>query len=188
MPSGKKIDVLGLGSITIDYIGTIDKWPDEGEKYPIKQFSICGGGLIGTALVAAARLGGKVCFAGKLGSSEMSKRALKSLQAEGINTSFVIKEKNAEPILSFVLTNTITGMRNIFWTNQSVKYPSPSEFPYKNWFKKIRVLLVDHICEKAGIEAAKIARQNGIPVIIDVEQNMPWVPALIENSSHISPI
>ena len=93
------IDVLGLGSVTVDLIGTVENWPAEGTKHLFRDFAVCDGGLIGTALTAVARLGGKAAFAGKLGYSEMAERAFESLSREGVDMSCVLRQKDAEPIL-----------------------------------------------------------------------------------------
>ena len=181
----RSIDVLGLGSVTVDFMGTATDWPGKGVKKMLDSFMICDGGLVGTALVASARLGGKVAFAGKLGRSEMARRALEALRRESVDTSFVVETENAEPIVSFILTDRTDGQRNIFWTRQNVQYPMPWEFPDKDWFRRIAVLLIDFESGFAGIEAAKTARQYNIPVVIDVEHNEPHVAEAMSVSSHI---
>jgi sugar/nucleoside kinase (ribokinase family) len=123
MESEISIDVLGLGSVTVDFVGTLKTWPGKGAKEMLDSLTICDGGLVGTALVAAARLGGKVAFAGKLGRSEMARRALEALRRESVDTSFVVETEDAEPIVAFILTNSNDGQRNIFWTRQNVVYP-----------------------------------------------------------------
>ena len=102
MKSDGLIDVLGLGAVTVDFVGTVHAWPGKGVKTMLDSFAVCDGGLVGTALVASARLGGTVAFAGKLGQSEMARRALDSLRRESIDTSFVIETPDAEPIVAFI--------------------------------------------------------------------------------------
>ena len=181
----KTIDVFGLGAVTVDFVGTVGSWPCEGAKQPLEDLSIHDGGLVGTALSAVARLGGKACFAGKLGESDMARRAIKAFEKDGVDTSFVIRTENAEPIVAFVFTNSSSGQRNIFWTRQNVQYPLSSEFSDKNWFDNTRVLLVDFEAGTAGIEAAKIASEHNIPVVVDVEQNEPHVVELMAACSHV---
>jgi sugar/nucleoside kinase (ribokinase family) len=146
---------------------------------------ICDGGLVGTALVAVGRLGGRAAFAGKLGRSEMASRALAALRRESVDTSFVIETQDADPIVAFILTDRTSGQRNIFWTRQNVQYPMPWEFPEQDWFKRTRVLLIDFESGSAGIETARIARRHKIPVVIDVERDEPHVAEAMRVSSHI---
>ena len=185
MESDTSIDVLGLGSVTVDFVGTVKAWPGKGVKKMLDSFTICDGGLVGTALVAAARLGGNVAFAGKLGRSEMARRALEALRTESVDTSFVVETEDAEPIVAIILTDSTDGQRTIFWTRRNVRYPMPWEFPDKNWFRRTAVLLIDFESGLAGIEAARIAKQHNIPVVIDVERNEPHIAEAMSVSSHI---
>jgi len=169
----------------VDFVTTTKAWPDKGVKMRLDSFTICDGGLVGTALVAVARLGGNAAFAGKLGHSQMAKRALDAFRRESVDTSFVIETEGAEPLVAFILIDSTDGQRNIFCSHQNVHYPMPWEFPDKNWFERTSVLLIDFDSEIAGIETAKIAKQHHIPVVIDVERNMPHVAEAMSLSSHI---
>jgi sulfofructose kinase len=182
---GSIIDVLGLGAVTVDFVGTVSAWPGGGVKTMLERFTICDGGLIGTALVAVARLGGRAAFAGMLGRSEMAQRARDALCRESVDTSFVVETEDAEPIMAFIFTERTGGQRNIFWTRQNVQYPMPWEFPEPQWFARTRVLMIDFESGQAGIEAARIARGHHIPVVIDVERDEPHVAEAMRVSSHI---
>jgi sulfofructose kinase len=179
------IDVLGLGAVTVDCVGTVPAWPEAGVKTMLERFTICDGGLIGTALAAVARLGGRAAFAGMLGQSEMARRARDALHRESVDTSFVVEMEDAEPIMAFIFTERASGQRNIFWTRQNVRYPMPWEFPQPDWIERIRVLMIDFESGQAGIEAARIAREHHIPVVIDVERDEPHVAEAMRVSSHI---
>jgi sulfofructose kinase len=179
------VDVLGLGAVTVDFVGTIDKWPAEGAKQPLESFSIHDGGLIGTALTAVARLGGKAAFAGKLGTSDMAKRAMSVFKKDGIDTSLVSTVPGAEPIVAFVFTNSGTGHRNIFWTRDGVQYPMPNELPDTRWYERTRVLLIDNECGQAGIATAKIAQMHKIPVVSDIEGTTPHTAEAMAISTHL---
>jgi sugar/nucleoside kinase (ribokinase family) len=179
------IDVLGLGCVAVDYVGKIEKWPGEGQKLPLQSLSTHDGGLTGTAITAVARLRGKAAFAGKLGKSDAARRAIESLEKEGVDTSFVLRDERSEPVIAFVFTNSINGHRNIFFSKENVEYPMPSELPDEKWFDKIKVLLVDFESGLAGLEAAKIADEHGVPVVVDVERDEPYARELLSVSSHI---
>ncbi len=179
------IDVLGLGAVTVDFVGTVAAWPDQGVKTMLDRLTICDGGLVGTALVAVSRLGGRAAFAGKLGRSEMARRAVDALRRESVDTSFVIETRDAEPIVALILIDRTGGQRNIFWTRHNVQYPMPGEFPDPHWLVRTRVLLIDFESGQAGIEAARLARRRHIPVVIDVEREEPHVAEAMRVSSHI---
>jgi sulfofructose kinase len=185
MNATNQIDVLGLGSVTVDFVGAVDKWPAEGAKLPLNALSIHDGGLVGTALVAVSRLGGHAAFAGKLGTSDMAKRAVSAFKKDGVDTSLVLLTSDAEPIVAFVFTNSITGHRNIFWTRQSVQYPMPNELPDARWYERTRVLLIDYECGQAGIAAAKIARMHKIPVVSDIEGKTQHAAEAMVVSTHL---
>jgi sulfofructose kinase len=183
--SGSVIDVLGLGSVTVDFVGTVPAWPARGVKTMLDRFAICDGGLVGTALVAVSRLGGRAAFAGKLGRSEMARRAIEAFHSESVDTSFVIETPDAEPIVAVILIDRAGGQRNIFWTRQGVQYPMPGELPQQDWVRRTRVLLIDFESGPAGIEAARTARRYSIPVVIDVERDESHVAEAMRASSHI---
>jgi len=181
----KKFNVLGLGCVSVDLIGLTDSWPESGKKKLLQHFETHDGGLVGTALVAVSRLGGKAGFIGKLGFSEMSCRAVKMLKKEGVDTSLLIRCKNTEPIIALVISNSSDNQRNIFFSRNNVEYPFPDEIPDQKWFTKTDVLLIDFEAGIAGIKAAEIARKNHIPVVIDIEQIGQHVTEAIAISDHV---
>lgn len=185
MSLNKYFDVLGLGSVTVDLVGTSDSWPAEGTKKRLDDFVVCDGGLIGTALVAVSKLGGGAGFAGVLGYSEMAQRALSQLEIAGVDTSLVTRTDGAEPITSLIITNTTTGQRNIFWSERGVVYPRAGDLPCQSWYEKTGVLLIDHVSAQAGVSTAEIANQHDIPVVADIDSMGPFVEEIMAVSTHV---
>jgi sulfofructose kinase len=181
----KYFNVLGLGSVTVDFLGTVSMWPKEGHKLQLDSLGIHDGGLVGTALTAVARLGGRAGFCGKLGFSELAQRALKSFKDEGIDTTQVIRVEGAEPIIALVMANTKNGQRNIFWTRQNVSYPMPDELPDRLWYRRTKVVLIDYESGLAGVRFGEVARKHDIPVVLDIEGKSPLAGCLLGVSTHI---
>ena len=178
-------DVLGLGSVGVDFIGTVDCWPEEGNKQLLQSLSIHDGGLVGTALAVASRLGGKAGYVGSLGKSDLANRAIHAFQKDNVDVSLVLRTQDAEPIVAMVMTNIHSGERNIFWTRQGVQYPFPDEISDQKWYEKTKVFLFDNESGQAGLEAAKIARLHGLPIVIDVEKDEPHVNEAMACSNHL---
>ena len=60
----------------------------------IKERRREGGGLTGTALVAAARLGARVAYRGVLGNDELSRFTIQELEREGVDCSTILRRDN----------------------------------------------------------------------------------------------
>lgn len=76
-------DVLGLGSIAVDDLIYVDRFPTEDTKMMVQPRQRKAGGQAATALVAAARLGAKSAYFGVLGDDELSQFVVKSLKKRG---------------------------------------------------------------------------------------------------------
>jgi sulfofructose kinase len=181
----KLYDVFGIGAITVDLIGKSATWPGAGEKVRLESFDVLDGGLTGTALVAVARLGGKAAVGAKLGHSIWASRAIEALEKEGIDTANVLRIEGCEPVISMVITNRDNYERNIFFSRNGVSYPFPEELPDQDWYKQSGVLLIDHGTGKAGVEAARLAVQHGMEVVIDAERVEPCLEEMFGLCTHI---
>ena len=76
----KRWDVLGFGAVAVDDLVYLDRYPQADEKMPIRGKARDGGGLAGTALVTAAKLGATAAWAGVLGFDELSRLDARCLQ------------------------------------------------------------------------------------------------------------
>lgn len=85
--SQKKI--LVVGSSNTDMVIKTHHFPAPGETILGGRFLMNAGGKGANQAIAAARLGGKVTFVGKIGNDIFGKQAVQQLEDEGINVDFV---------------------------------------------------------------------------------------------------
>ncbi len=78
-----------IGSSNTDMVIKTSKLPAPGETILGGRFLMNTGGKGANQAVAAARLGGKVTFVGKIGDDIFGKKAVQQLEDEGINVDFV---------------------------------------------------------------------------------------------------
>jgi sugar/nucleoside kinase (ribokinase family) len=143
------------------------------------------GGLTGTALVAAARLGAKCAYAGVLGTDEQSQFVLDCLEREGIDVSRTRRRDGVRPIRSVIVVGELHKTRNIFYDVQGVVGAAP-RWPSEKVIRSTRVLLVDIYGVPGMIRAARIARAAGIPVVGDFERDdVPQFAALFPLVDHL---
>ncbi len=139
-----------------------------------------GGGPVATALVALSRLGVSVSYFGKLGSDELSRFVLEDFIKEGVDVSRVIKEEGAGPHFAFVVADERSGQRTIWWTDEQVSQVKPEEID-REFIAQAKFLLVDEYQFEAALEAARLARQVGVQIVLDAERpNRQGIEKLIQ--------
>lgn len=182
MPS---FDILGLGCVAVDDLLYVSAFPQPETKTRVRHHERQGGGLTGTALVAAARLGARCAFAGTLGTEELSQFILDRFRHYGIDTSMVRQQSDVRPIHSFVIVDESQETRTILYDLAGSLGAQP-DWPEESVVRSTRVLYVDHYGVEGMIRAARIARQVGIPVVADLENNQrPEFPELLALVDHL---
>src|SRR5690348_17831501 len=107
-------DVLGLGCVAVDDLLYVDSYPPPDAKVQVRRRERQCGGLTGTALVAAARLGSRCAYAGVLGPDDDSRFVLDTFRREGIDLSYIALEPEARPIRSIIIVDETSRTRTIF--------------------------------------------------------------------------
>lgn len=178
-----QFDVVSFGICAVDFLALVSQYPAAGQKIPMAAFSKQGGGLAGTALAAAARLGAKAAYIGKFGYDEYSQFLLQAFQKEGVDTDQVILEDGAQPPISFIHVEKTTGERCItrYWKEFDLK---PEELN-RQIIQNSRILFLEHHFTAAGIAAAKLIKANGGIVVVDAERNTPGVEEIFQLADYL---
>ncbi|MDR3688891.1 MAG: PfkB family carbohydrate kinase [Fimbriimonas sp.] len=178
-------DVLGIGCVAVDDLLYVDAYPLADAKLRIRRAERHFGGLTGTALVAAAKLGAKCGFAGLLGIDELSRSVEQNFLDHGIDTTNVVRREDAQPIHSVIIVAEEGNTRNVFYEYSAPIGADPAG-PSEECIRDAQVLFLDHIGVPGNIRAAAIAREAGIPVVADLEEvHDPKFPDLLELIDHV---
>ncbi len=178
------VDVLGLGATAVDHLIYVPTYPPPNVKSSVLRSERQCGGLTATALVAAARLGARCAYAGRLGRDDASQFVAATLQREGIDLSPLVVCDDAGPIRSTIIVGTDRGTRNIFPEHPALCGAHP-DLPPAGVIRSARALFVDHVGVEGMIRAAQIARAAGIPVVSDVERDLPGCRELLALVDHV---
>jgi sulfofructose kinase len=165
----ERIDILGLGAVAVDDLLFLREFPRPDSKAAILRHERHAGGLAGTALVAAQRMGRACAYAGTLGEDELSRFIVDGFEAEGVGVGHLVRRSGARPFHSTILVDTATTTRTILYDSDGVIGADPSG-PAERVIRSARVLLVDHVGLEGMVRAARIARAAGIPVVADLER------------------
>jgi sulfofructose kinase len=178
-------DILGLGAVAVDDLLYVDHYPQLNSKMRIKERRREGGGLTGTALVAAARLGARVAYHGVLDNDELSRFTIQELEREGVDCSTILRQDNAQPFYSTIIVVQPTAQRTVLSYANGVHEIRPEEIS-NELIASCRVLFVDHTVVEGGLHVVELAHQHGIPVIGDFEaERHPRVYELMRQIDHL---
>lgn len=172
--------VLTLGFAAVDFVLSVPEFPDRPDKYRADSASIVGGGMAANAAVAAARLGGTVHLASRLGDDPLADIILSDLQADGVRTEMVRRTAGGRSPFSSVLVDG-HGERQV------VNFRGSGLADDMGWIDAAPdcdVVLVDTRWPAGAAAALDLARRRGIPGVLDGEA--PIDPILLQKASHVA--
>lgn len=117
------LDVLGLGLCTIDILIRLEQMPTWEQGTPLDALRLDGGGPVGTALVAASRLGLRCGYLGTCGSDSLGQLKRQLLEVEGIDTSRLIIRPGPEKQVILVFIQASTWMHHPIGLWRSFPHP-----------------------------------------------------------------
>ncbi len=181
-PRDRPFDVVGLGENSVDQIAVLERYPAPGGKVRILHQERQGGGQVATAMVACRRLGLSAAYLGKVGDDDAGALSRASLAEEGVDVSGLLTEPGARSRFAVVLIDHASGDRTVLYDQDSRLALRPGELDAAR-VTSARVLHVDATDLPTAIEAARIAREAGMPVVIDVDQAARGVDDLLRLAS-----
>lgn len=178
-------DVLGFGAVAVDDLIYVDRHPLPDTKTPVRDRQRQGGGLAGTALVAAARLGARAAYCGVLGDDELSRFTLEALEREGVDCTPTAHQPDARPIYAIVIVDRSKGHRSILYSTDGVVEPEPERIT-PDLVANCRVLFVDQTVIETALHVIELARVHRIPVVGDIESDSdPRTLDLVRQVDHL---
>jgi len=183
-----QFDVVGVGLNATDTMIIIPHWPAYGGKVPFLEEILSPGGQVASAMVCCAKLGLRTRYIGTIGDDQRGDIQWDSLQSTGVNLDYVQRRKNTPNQSAYILIDQTTGERTVFWSRPEGLRIQPEEIT-PEMITSSRLLHIDGHDTPAIAHAARIARQNNIPVTIDIdtlykgfEEVLPNVDYLITSS------
>lgn len=175
--TSKRPYIVGFGIACIDYIVVAPAVEPGGHTY-IESYTTQGGGLTGTAIVAASRLGARAKFLGRIGDDDIGSQVIESLNVENVDASDLIKVPGAKSLFSWVLVDTQTAERTIY-CRKDQNIECSTDLIALNSIKGADALLLDAHWPEGARAAAKKAREIGVPVVSDIKVHYPDITDLL---------
>jgi len=174
---------VGLGQCSWDLIGRLPHYPACDSKAELAALGELGGGPVATALVTLARLGVPGVFLGGVGQDSAGEKIRRSLEAEGVDCSGLQTDRDGTSQQAFIAVEETSGLRTIFWCRGN-RRPYQLHDDARSRIVAARVLLLDGSDIGAALEAARLARHNGVITILDGGSLRPGVLDLLPLIDH----
>lgn len=163
----EKYDVVVLGSINLDVIVDVDKYPKYGDTVFSNSVKMLPGGKGSNQAVAVAKQGKKLLFLGAVGNDSAGKQMLDNLKDKGVDTEHlqVTNESGTGTFVAFVDQHGENTMAGSLGANAKLD----KEY-IVNSLEDIeaKVLLLQMETSQESILAAmKTAKEKGMFVILD---------------------
>lgn len=184
-----EIRIRVIGSINMDLVMQMERVPEEGETVLGDRYFFAPGGKGGNAAIAAARLGGKISFAGCVGNDIYGHELKQSLEKENVDTSLLLESDEVS-----------TGFAPIFvqssGQNRIIAFPGANRSVTAEDTEKLLSGDIDALMMQLEmdpelvISASNLAVSRSIPVILDAGpaqafplERMPGITILSPNET-----
>lgn len=162
------IDVLGIGLNATDTLILVPEYPPYAGKIAFQRELMSPGGQVATAVVACATLGLSTKYVGTIGDDLRGDIQRQSLEGTGVDTSGLLVRQDCPNQTAYILIDQRTGERTVLWQRPDRLRLSPSEISEDD-IKASKWLHIDGYDLQAATHAARLARQHGVPVSLDVD-------------------
>ena len=179
-PENKPFDVVGMGLNSVDFLVLVPEYPASNSKMRIRRFEKSGGGQVATAMVALSRWGTRTKYIGKVGGDELGQFSLESIRQEGVDVSSVTVESQVSNQFATIIVDGKSGDRTILWDRDDRLTYRDGELKKEDVCSG-KILHLDGHDIRAALQCARWAREEHIPVILDVDKVEPLTSELIKD-------
>jgi sugar/nucleoside kinase (ribokinase family) len=183
-----QFDVVGVGLNATDTLLVVPRFPAYAGKVPFQEEVVSPGGQVTSAMVTCARLGLRTKYIGTIGDDLRGRIQMESLSGSGVNLDHVQIRHNCPNQSAYIIIDRSTGERTVLWSRPDCLRIDPAEITLEQ-VACARLLHIDGHDTPAVEHAARLARQAGIPVTVDVDtiyhgfdKVLPYVDYLVASS------
>jgi sugar/nucleoside kinase (ribokinase family) len=174
----RSLDLLGVGECSLDTRVLVEALPPPGGKGRVLEWRELPGGQVATAVLAAARLGLRVAYAGAIGDDARAEPVLAPLRCAGVDLSRVVRVAGAATRAALILVERGTGERTVLGQRDERLGEGRTELA-RLALGGARLLLLDATDLALATALAERARAEGVPVLLDLDAPAPGFERLL---------
>jgi sugar/nucleoside kinase (ribokinase family) len=174
-------DIVGIGISVFDKVLTVADYPREDTKVYSSMSDFQCGGPAATGVVAASILGSKTAFLGVFTDDEHSLAMLDDFERYNVDTSNIVIKKGYTSTSAVVINSSSSGTRTIIVEKGTVPPAQAEDIP-NNLIKGARILYLDGNQLDAAEYACRIAKNNGVKVLLDAGNPYPGIEKILQHT------
>jgi ribokinase len=180
--------VLVVGSANMDMVVSCERFPAPGETVLAGDFGMFPGGKGANQAVAAAKIGGRVQFLGKVGKDPFRDALVESLGAVGVGLDALLTDEQA-PTGVALITVDGHGENEIVVASGSNMRLTPEDIAaHEALFAEASVVLLQLEVPVETVEAAaRLGRRHGATVILNPAPACPLPASLLREVDFLTP-
>jgi sugar/nucleoside kinase (ribokinase family) len=175
------LDVVGLGYCVYDILAIVPGLPcfDDVQVAHLSDLTQDGGGQVGTALTALARLGARAGYVGLLGDDHEGRWLRDQFTCEGVDVARLRLCADVGTNVCLILVDQVTARRSILCHQRVRTIDFTLDEQDRAVIQSARVLHLDGQFMPAAIQAARWARDAGVKVCYDGNHPRPGLEELL---------
>ena len=176
------VDLVGIGLNATDTLIPLASYPARGSKTEYRSVSVMPGGQTASAVVACQSWGLTTRYVGRLGDDDAGRLHRREFDRTGVDARIIEVAGAASP-QSLIVVDT-GGERTVLCRRDDRLLLQPTDLD-RNWIVNARALHVDGYETRAATQAARWAREAGVPVIADLDETYDGIEDLLENIDYV---
>lgn len=180
--------VFGIGSVVVDHVVELGRYPEPDTKNAIKAHWQQVGGPVPVALCTAAFYGTRTTLLSRWGDDPAGRFIRETLHRRGVRIDSTRSQPGWSSGFAQVWTETATGRRTIAYTRGSFPPLTAAELDDQG-LRQHSLLHLDGWCGEAAVRAAHNMRASGGRVVLDagsrktgMETLLPLVDILVASA------
>ena len=181
----KELDVICIGAALVDMVAQVERHPQDDDEVFVSDLNLMSGGAAANTAYACAKLGLKTAFIGKLGTDDdFGRKIIRDFKEMSLDTSLIKYSKNFRTGSAYVVLSK-NGERRIYAHSGAANYLNKNDI-ISDEIIGTKILFLSSLKNlDSFVEAAKIARDNNIIVILNpgmliIEQGLEKIKHLLK--------
>jgi ribokinase len=181
----KKFDVICSGAALVDMVAKVERHPLDDDEVFVSDLTLLSGGAAANTAYACGKLGLYSAFLGKLGKNDVfGSKIIEDFNEVNVTTTLLKYSRQYGTGSAYVALNN-KGDRRIYAHSGAANYLSKEDVLEEEIVATKVIFLSSLKNLEPFIEAAKIAKRNNIPVILNpgmliIDQGLKCITELLQ--------